>query len=220
MLNPTSIERQYVNLCVRLFDEKNIAALKITHENKISVVDGTISLMEIITKWWKLVICQSCSKGIRLKDPFYDPILNITDNNVKFLQSFLEWLNLWENLSSRSNRLGKLTSDTQLSISHTTKTLILLIKYLFQKHDFQFVLLGTLQTDDFEARFGQYRQMSGAVYHTSISVTQILESERKLKMLSLINLESAMKGKLQLKEILISFRIVILMTYCKQMNCL
>lgn len=42
--------------------------------------------------------------------------------------------------------------------------------------------------------------MSGASYH--ISVTQVLESERKLKMISLLNLKSAKNGVFHLKEFL------------------
>jgi hypothetical protein len=61
-------------------------------------------------------------------------------------------------------------------------------------------LLNRFQSDDLEARFGQYRQMSGANYH--ISVTQVLESERKLKMISLLNLKSAKNGVFHLKEFL------------------
>lgn len=61
-------------------------------------------------------------------------------------------------------------------------------------------MLNRFQSDDLEARFGQYRQMSGANYH--ISVTQVLESERKLKMISLLNLKSAKNGVFHLKEFL------------------
>ncbi|KAF2887282.1 hypothetical protein ILUMI_18892 [Ignelater luminosus] len=55
-------------------------------------------------------------------------------------------------------------------------------------------------TDDLEAGFGQYRQMSGAYYHVTLS--EILESEKKLKFLSLINLTSRAMGTLVLKNFL------------------
>lgn len=51
-----------------------------------------------------------------------------------------------------------------------------------------------------EDRFGKYRQMSGGNYH--ISVMQVLESERKLKMLSVLKLKSATTGVFSLKEFL------------------
>ncbi len=46
------------------------------------------------------------------------------------------------------------------------------------------ILLGKFQSDSLESRFGWYRQLSGANYF--ISPKQLLESERKIKALSLI----------------------------------
>ena len=44
------------------------------------------------------------------------------------------------------------------------------------RQGFRFVLLGHLQSDQLEHRFGSYRQMSGSDYF--ISVKQVLESEK------------------------------------------
>jgi hypothetical protein len=52
-------------------------------------------------------------------------------------------------------------------------------------------LLNRFQSDDLEARFGQYRQMGGPNYEYHISVIQVLDSERKLKIVSLLNLKLA-----------------------------
>lgn len=49
---------------------------------------------------------------------------------------------------------------------------------------FRFVLLGQISSDPVEKRFGLYRQMSGSNYF--ISQKQVEESERKLKILSII----------------------------------
>ncbi|MCP4492437.1 MAG: hypothetical protein GY820_34780, partial [Gammaproteobacteria bacterium] len=46
-----------------------------------------------------------------------------------------------------------------------------------------YVLLGSFQSDHLESRFGWYRQLSGANYY--ISVKQLIESERKIRALSL-----------------------------------
>ena len=52
------------------------------------------------------------------------------------------------------------------------------------KKGFQYVLTALFQSDPLEKRFGIYRQMSGSNYF--VSVRQIFESERKLKVQSLL----------------------------------
>ena len=50
-------------------------------------------------------------------------------------------------------------------------------------------MLGKFQTDQLENRFGIYRRMSGCNYN--VSVTQILESEKKLKIMNLLKVQSS-----------------------------
>nr|CAD7457768.1 unnamed protein product [Timema tahoe] len=58
---------------------------------------------------------------------------------------------------------------------------------------------GDPQNDNIESRFGQYRQMSGGNYH--ISVTEILESERKIKAISLLKIQSYKAGEFSIKDL-------------------
>ena len=60
-------------------------------------------------------------------------------------------------------------------------------------------MLGKLQTDNLERRFGQYRQLSGSNYN--ISVQQVLESEKKLRVLSLLELSSSKLGSVAVTDI-------------------
>ncbi len=53
------------------------------------------------------------------------------------------------------------------------------------------VLLGCIQSDNIESRFGWYRQLSGGNYF--ISVKQILDSERKIKTISLLKYNAIIK---------------------------
>jgi hypothetical protein len=55
---------------------------------------------------------------------------------------------------------------------------------LFDKVQFKYVLLGYISSDPLESRFGWYRQLSGGNYF--LSVRQLLQSERKIKALSLL----------------------------------
>lgn len=57
-------------------------------------------------------------------------------------------------------------------------------RYLLQHCDFKYVLLGLIQSDNIEARFGWYRQLSGANYF--ISMRQLHESEKKIRAISLL----------------------------------
>lgn len=68
---------------------------------------------------------------------------------------------------------------------------------------FTYVLLGKFQTDPLELRFSKYRRMSGTNYH--ISIQQILESERKLKVTGLLRLKSHLKGEIPFKHFFADF---------------
>ena len=57
--------------------------------------------------------------------------------------------------------------------------------YLLDEKNLDFILLGFLQSDALEGRFGWYRQSSGANYH--ISVLQVVQSEKVIRTRSLID---------------------------------
>ena len=61
-------------------------------------------------------------------------------------------------------------------------------KYLIETFKFDFVLLGCFQTDNLESRLGQYRQMCGG--NRLISIQELTESKKKLKIKSLLKLHS------------------------------
>jgi len=55
---------------------------------------------------------------------------------------------------------------------------------LLDRRGLNYVLLGHLQSDAIERRFGWLRQLSGANFY--ISVRQVLESDKKIRALSLL----------------------------------
>lgn len=163
--------------------------------------------MEIVLKLWKFVNVKSKFKGHNLRDSCQNPILKTDGENVKFLESVLDWLGKWDDIliqgcdgKNRNKRHGKLSNETQFSLTHTTNTLVLLSKYMLDHLKFEYVLLGKFQTDLLEALFCQYRQMSGSSYH--VTLTEILESEKKIKLMNLINITSSVKGTFKLKYFL------------------
>lgn len=69
-----------------------------------------------------------------------------------------------------------------------------LAEYLLQEKDLAYVLLGKINSDPLERRFGWYRQLAGANYF--ISVRQFLEAEKKIRLRCLVKFE-----KLSLSEV-------------------
>ena len=54
--------------------------------------------------------------------------------------------------------------------------LVLLVKDLIDNHRLNCVLLGKFQTENLEARFGQYRMLSDTNY--LVSVKEVIQSEK------------------------------------------
>ena len=95
------------------------------------------------------------------------------------------WLDAWEALPGK---LGKLSKQTFTSVKHACIALPQITNHLIQNCGFSYVLSYFLQTDSLEHHFGLYRMMSGSNYH--ISFLQILETERRLKLSSVLTIFS------------------------------
>ena len=63
------------------------------------------------------------------------------------------------------------------ALHHTTYSFLELTKYCIE--EMKMLLSGKFQTDHFEARFGQYWQLSGDQYN--ISIQQVFECEKILE---------------------------------------
>ena len=77
-----------------------------------------------------------------------------------------------------------LSKETFMTCIQTTKSLIAVSIHLMENKGFQYVVLGFINSDPIERRFGWYRQLCGANYY--LSVRQFLESEKKIKVHKLI----------------------------------
>lgn len=156
--------------------------------------------------------------GIHKRDSAREPIRSTEDKNLAWLEKFIDVLQKWmeqeldifkqpppDPASKKkppklhNDKTGKLTRDTFIAIMHTTRTLIILSRYLLTKFKFDYILLGKFQTDRLEGRFGKYRMLSGCHYH--VSVCQILESERKIKVLSYLKLKSSKFGNFEITNL-------------------
>ncbi|GFV46503.1 transposable element P transposase [Trichonephila clavipes] len=115
------------------------------------------------------------TKGQNLKLKNSVPFSSMDDDRFTFFSKFVQWLDCWKNLK-QNKREGCLSEETFFALRHTVNTIQELIKYLLTEQNFKYVLIGKFQTDSLEARFGQYRQMSGANYH--VIVQEILQAEK------------------------------------------
>ena len=69
------------------------------------------------------------------------------------------------------------------------------IQYSIKELNVEYVLPGKVQTDNLEKRFSCYRQLSGGNYH--VTMTQILESEKKIRLKNMLGLKSARYGEIK-----------------------
>ncbi|GBO13031.1 hypothetical protein AVEN_40191-1 [Araneus ventricosus] len=201
-LYPSNIERQNVGLCLKMFDATNANALKRLND---SAYDGTIEFIQIINKWWSIMNVKSPRKGYEQLEENSKPFEKLSDDRLLFLEKCIEWKKEWKkvSISGQKKKLGKLTSETLCSFEHTTNTIKDIIIHQLQSSTNSYVLTGKYQTDPLEGRFGQYRQLCGGNY--SISVEQILQAEKKLRITSLLKLHSKKYGSFHLKEFLCDF---------------
>lgn len=205
VLFPNNLQKQNVNFAVKIFHQSNIAGLKFLGPqcNNLSGWEETAEFLSIIKDWWEIVNVSSCGKGIRKRNEKMNPIFFMDGPQGDFLKKFLSWVEMWQDLLTENSSAKGLSKETFKSSIHSTKSHIRLIHYALSTLKWKYVLLGKFQTDKLEARFGQYRQLSGCNYN--VSLQQIRESEKKLKISSLLELHSAEKGKLSIRELCESF---------------
>ncbi len=107
------------------------------------------------------------------------------------MEEFVQFLDevqlMWDTTGHRG-----LSKETAFALRHTLVALVAMSRYMVDRLGFNYILLGKFQSDSLESRFGWYRQLSGANYF--ISPKQLLQSERKIKALSLIQFSHISPG--------------------------
>ena len=199
-LNPSNTDRQSVPLMLRIFNDKVVTALSIyatTNSNKSEPITDTRIFIHMMLKLWKMLNVKHPLKGRNQRDIDSDPVRSTQDHQVNYLNQTVLWLKAWESMCVK-NRAGCLTKETMTALTHTLNTLVMLIQYVMEVLSFQYVLLGKFQTDCLEYRFAQYRRMSGTTFH--VSVREIIESEKKLKLMSVLSLRSASLGHVSIAQ--------------------
>ena len=161
----------------------------------------TQEFLDVIIRIWKIFNVNSPMKGKRLRDFYSNPLIN-NDGRFSFLDKVVQWLDIWKLLPGK---VGKLMPQTFSSFRHSCLALPQIVNYLTSETcGFTYFLSSRLQNDPLEHHFGVYRQMSGGQYN--ISVVQILESERRLKLSSILKLfQKVNPDELSLREFINTF---------------
>ena len=198
---PTSFERQNVNLALRIFCESTSSAIRIQNLSRRQIFQThTSDFIDVINQLWKLFNINRPNKNIRLNDDISEQFY-YNDFCFGFLAKLVDWLDNWKSLPEKD---GKLSAQTFTSIKHSCLALPRIVNYLAKECRFTYFLTYFLQTDTLEHHFGLYRMMSGANYH--ISCCQVLESERRLKVSTILNLFSNLhSNELTLANFISSF---------------
>lgn len=174
---PTNFDRQRVGLVLNIIHESTIATLY-TLEN----VD-TAQFLEVISIWFTIINNRSIVDGIKDRNKYAEAITSSNCYQVDFLKRFVSWLEAWEVIEEQVH-VGGLTKDTFNAAGVCTRGIIQLIVSSFISCDIEYFLPGKFQTIALEKRFGRYRELSGCNYN--VSVKQIIESEKKLRVRRLI----------------------------------
>ena len=198
---PTSLERQNVNLALRVFNDSTCAALEVQNDLRSKFRNDTSNFVDLISKIWKIFNINTPLKHVRLNDKYSKPL---TDQDWRFgyLELVSDWLERW---SSTIAKDGKLSAQTSVSFRRSYIALPLIVSHLTQNCGFEYVLSSRLQNDPIEHQFGLYRMMSGAQYH--ITYSQILESQRRLNLSNILKLFSVQQNKsvLNIKQFIRTF---------------
>ena len=182
-LDPKSIEKTSTKLALSVFCESTRDALHFYSTHECKDWKGTADFVSVVVKLWKVLNVKTRTKGKHKRDYAMDPVRSSSDWKLQFLREFANFLQLWQH----SKKAG-LTRETFLAIGHTCLSLADCAAYLLDKLGFSYVLLGHLQSDAIESRFGWLRQLSGANYF--ISMKQVLDSDKKIRALSLLKFSS------------------------------
>ena len=121
------IERQKVSICLNVFCEQTLVAVK-THSG-LDDVNGTVSFMEKIISFFKIMNVQSMCDDVRTRDPSRSTISSLDDEKLKLLTDLVDTAEAMMP-AKLGGRVRQLTKDTSRALSHTCRGMVDLVAYL------------------------------------------------------------------------------------------
>ena len=111
---PKPIEREKVSTCLKVFNEKTVAALKCHSGIDQIAVRGTTIFIDKMLSFWKNVSNKEIKGKERHRDPLKKPISNAKDKNLDILRDMSQ---MAEKMQGKQGcRIKSLTRDTSLGI--------------------------------------------------------------------------------------------------------
>lgn len=179
-LNPRNIEKTSVKLAVSVFSESTRDALQFyANHQGYSEWLSTAEFLSLVIKLCNVLNVKTSHKGKHKRDYSMDPVRSSLDWKLDFLREFADFLRRWE----ASTKPG-LSKETFLALRHTCLAIADCASFLLDRRGFNYVLLGHVQSDAIESRFGWFRQLAGANYY--ISTRQVVEGDKKIRAVSLV----------------------------------
>ena len=155
--------------------------------NKENFISQHLILMENFISI--LVNVRNPEHGRRKEDHTRYPIYKDERHDIlSYLIKVHEWLQHWHDDYGAKQGFSK---ETFNAIIQTTKGIPHLVDYLLDIKELDYVLLGFIQSDYREQRFGWYRQLCGVSYFNS--VLQLLQPEKSIRIRSLLDMNSIKK---------------------------
>ena len=176
-LAPRSIEKVSVKPSLSIFHESTANALDVYAPKYNNSWTDTSAFIRLVIKLWNILNVKTTHLGKLKRDSSKDVITSHNDWKLCHLTSFCDFLDVWER-----DGVG-LTKETFLALKSSLRALIELTQHMLLI-GFNYVRLGSMQSDPLESRLGWYRQLSGSNYY--ISVKDLLHNERKIRALSLL----------------------------------
>ena len=149
VLAPKSVEKTSVKLAVAVFCESTRDALVHYTEHEKKPWHGTAAFISVVIKLWNVMNVKTSTKGKRKRNMSMDPVRSSEDWKLQFLAECADFLKRWE-----ETKKPGLSRETFFAMQHTCKALAEYARYLIDRRAFNYVLLGHLQSDGIEYRFG------------------------------------------------------------------
>ncbi len=194
VINPLALEKTNVSLADALFDESTINGLLFYGNNGFPEFIQTAKFLRVIRNWWDTFNVKSKFKGKHKRNKFMEAIDETNVEEVSaYLQKFTDWVKEWK---EEYPDFGLTSPTFQALIQTVTATKELCTYILEHVDDVEYILLGFLQQDYLEGRFGWYRQLAGGNYYCS--VVQFLQAEKTIRLRNLVKSGYEMR---EIKEI-------------------
>ena len=156
VLNPMALEKTNVMLADAAFHESTINALN-EYGKDFQQFLQTAKFLQTVRDWWDRFNVKSRNKGKHKRNKNMEPI---TKDNIgefsKKMNDFSDWLKEWY----KEFPDFCLTTPTYQALRQTVSATVELCKYLLENSDnngIGYIMLGNLQQDFLEGRFGWYR---------------------------------------------------------------